>query len=133
MPLPFPSPRSLSALLGVGHPWPTVTCHSLSLFGRQAIQNVGNLDAGIGRAKEAWMAPLQPAIQQGVVQMKQFILQLVDIEEKEGSYGPRSCYRGRLQRREFSFSTCRTSANGWNPVLRAVIFLGITVCSGQRW
>lgn len=30
------------------------------------------------------MAPLQPAIQQGVAQMKEFILRLIDIEEKEG-------------------------------------------------
>ncbi|KAF7244408.1 Ras GTPase-activating protein 4 [Varanus komodoensis] len=51
----------------------------------QAVQNVGNLGTSVTGTKEAWMAPLQPAIQQGVAQMKQLILQLVDIEEKEES------------------------------------------------
>ncbi|XP_063002686.1 ras GTPase-activating protein 4-like [Elgaria multicarinata webbii] len=60
------------------------TSRSLLLLAK-AIQNVGNLDTSISRTKEAWMAPLQPAIQQGVTQMKQFILQLIDIEEKEES------------------------------------------------
>ncbi|KAJ7309027.1 hypothetical protein JRQ81_008314 [Phrynocephalus forsythii] len=58
------------------------TSRALLLLAK-AVQNVGNLDAGISRAKEAWMSPLQPAIHQGVAQMKQFILQLIDIEEKE--------------------------------------------------
>uniref|UniRef100_A0A8D2Q7K8 Ras GTPase-activating protein 4-like n=1 Tax=Varanus komodoensis TaxID=61221 RepID=A0A8D2Q7K8_VARKO len=51
----------------------------------KAVQNVGNLGTSVTGTKEAWMAPLQPAIQQGVAQMKQLILQLVDIEEKEES------------------------------------------------
>ncbi|XP_054857040.1 ras GTPase-activating protein 4-like isoform X2 [Eublepharis macularius] len=49
----------------------------------QTVQNVGNMDPGISCTKESWMAPLQPTIQQGIAQMKQFILQLIDIEEKE--------------------------------------------------
>uniref|UniRef100_A0A8D0H241 Ras GTPase-activating protein 4 n=1 Tax=Sphenodon punctatus TaxID=8508 RepID=A0A8D0H241_SPHPU len=49
----------------------------------KAIQNVGNMDTAASRAKEGWMAPLQPTIQQGVLQMKEFIIQLIDIEEKE--------------------------------------------------
>nr|XP_020660670.1 ras GTPase-activating protein 4B [Pogona vitticeps] len=58
------------------------TSRALLLLAK-AVQNVGNLDAGISRAKETWMAPLQATIQQGAAQMKQFILQLIDIEEKE--------------------------------------------------
>ncbi|KAM5181749.1 ras GTPase-activating protein 4-like [Mantella aurantiaca] len=49
----------------------------------KAIQNVGNMDAPASRAKESWMAPLQPTIQQGVSQLKEFIIKLIDIEEKE--------------------------------------------------
>ncbi|XP_066492571.1 ras GTPase-activating protein 4-like [Tiliqua scincoides] len=58
------------------------TSRTLLLLAK-AIQNVGNLETGLSRTKEAWMAPLQPAIQQGVTQMKEFILRLIDIEEKE--------------------------------------------------
>uniref|UniRef100_A0A8C8TQW9 RAS p21 protein activator 4 n=1 Tax=Peromyscus maniculatus bairdii TaxID=230844 RepID=A0A8C8TQW9_PERMB len=49
----------------------------------QVVQNVGNMDAPVSRAKEAWMEPLQPAVRQGVVHLKDFITKLVDIEEKE--------------------------------------------------
>ncbi|CAH7256992.1 Rasa4 [Phodopus roborovskii] len=49
----------------------------------QVVQNVGNMDTPVSRAKEAWMEPLQPTVRQGVVQLKDFITKLVDIEEKE--------------------------------------------------
>lgn len=42
------------------------------------------MDTTVARAKEEWMEPLQPAVRQGVVQLKDFITKLVDIEEKEG-------------------------------------------------
>ncbi|XP_060223872.1 ras GTPase-activating protein 4B isoform X6 [Meriones unguiculatus] len=49
----------------------------------KAVQNVGNMDTAVCRTKEAWMEPLQPTVLQGVVQMKDFITKLIDIEEKE--------------------------------------------------
>lgn len=52
--------------------------------GLQAIQMVGNMEPAAGRAKEAWLAPLQPALQQGASQMKAFITRLVGTEEEEG-------------------------------------------------
>ncbi|XP_054857042.1 ras GTPase-activating protein 4-like isoform X4 [Eublepharis macularius] len=58
------------------------TSRALLLLAK-TVQNVGNMDPGISCTKESWMAPLQPTIQQGIAQMKQFILQLIDIEEKE--------------------------------------------------
>ncbi|XP_018417212.1 PREDICTED: ras GTPase-activating protein 4-like [Nanorana parkeri] len=58
------------------------TSRTLLLLAK-AIQNVGNMDAPASRAKESWMAPLQPTIQQGVSQLKEFITKLIDIEEKE--------------------------------------------------
>ncbi|XP_041440034.1 ras GTPase-activating protein 4 isoform X2 [Xenopus laevis] len=58
------------------------TSRTLLLLAK-AIQNVGNMDAPASRAKESWMAPLQPTIQQGVLQLKEFIIKLIDIEEKE--------------------------------------------------
>ncbi|XP_068124786.1 ras GTPase-activating protein 4-like isoform X2 [Hyperolius riggenbachi] len=58
------------------------TSRTLLLLAK-AIQNVGNMDAPASRAKESWMAPLQPTIQQGVSQLKEFILKLIDIQEKE--------------------------------------------------
>ncbi|KAM6466359.1 ras GTPase-activating protein 4B isoform 1-T1 [Liasis olivaceus] len=58
------------------------TSRALLLLAK-AVQNVGNMDTSISRTKEAWMAPLRATIQRGVAQMKQFILQLIDIEEKD--------------------------------------------------
>ncbi|TFK12840.1 protein ripply2 [Platysternon megacephalum] len=58
------------------------TSRTLLLLAK-AIQTVGNMDAAASRAKEGWMAPLQPTIQQSISQMKEFIAQLIDIEEKE--------------------------------------------------
>jgi hypothetical protein len=42
------------------------------------------MDTPVSRAKESWMEPLQPTVRQGVAQLKDFIMKLVDIEEKEG-------------------------------------------------
>ncbi|XP_053413444.1 ras GTPase-activating protein 4B isoform X3 [Nycticebus coucang] len=58
------------------------TSRTLLLLAK-AVQNIGNMDAPASRAKEAWMEPLQPTVRQGVVQLKDFITKLVDIEEKE--------------------------------------------------
>lgn len=41
------------------------------------------MDTPVSRAKESWMEPLQPTVRQGVAQLKDFIMKLVDIEEKE--------------------------------------------------
>ncbi|XP_045141856.1 ras GTPase-activating protein 4B isoform X2 [Echinops telfairi] len=58
------------------------TSRTLLLLAK-AVQNVGNMDTPVSRAKEAWMEPLQPTVRQGVAQLKDFIAKLVDIEEKE--------------------------------------------------
>ncbi|KAL0605526.1 Ras GTPase-activating protein 4 [Plecturocebus cupreus] len=58
------------------------TSRTLLLLAK-AVQNVGNMDTPASRAKEAWMEPLQPTVRQGVVQLKDFITKLVDIEEKD--------------------------------------------------
>ncbi|XP_050785055.1 ras GTPase-activating protein 4-like isoform X3 [Gopherus flavomarginatus] len=58
------------------------TSRTLLLLAK-AIQTVGNMDAAASRAKEGWMAPLQPTIQQSISQMKEFITRLIDIKEKE--------------------------------------------------
>nr|XP_042713675.1 ras GTPase-activating protein 4B isoform X3 [Chrysemys picta bellii] len=58
------------------------TSRTLLLLAK-AIQTVGNMDAAASRAKEGWMAPLQPTIQQSISQMKEFITKLIDLEEKE--------------------------------------------------
>uniref|UniRef100_K7FL47 Ras GTPase-activating protein 4-like n=1 Tax=Pelodiscus sinensis TaxID=13735 RepID=K7FL47_PELSI len=58
------------------------TSRTLLLLAK-AIQTVGNMDAAASRAKEGWMAPLQPTLQQGISQLKEFITKLIDIEEKE--------------------------------------------------
>uniref|UniRef100_F6UWS6 Ras GTPase-activating protein 4 n=1 Tax=Monodelphis domestica TaxID=13616 RepID=F6UWS6_MONDO len=58
------------------------TSRTLLLLAK-AVQNVGNMDTLASRAKEAWMEPLQPMVQQGVAQLKDFIAKLIDIEEKE--------------------------------------------------
>lgn len=58
------------------------TSRTLLLLAK-AVQNIGNMDTPVSRAKELWMEPLQPTVRQGVVQLKDFITKLVDIEEKE--------------------------------------------------
>ncbi|XP_041504406.1 ras GTPase-activating protein 4B isoform X1 [Microtus oregoni] len=58
------------------------TSRTLLLLAK-VVQNVGNLDTPVSRAKEEWMEPLQPTVRQGVAQLKDFITKLVDIEEKE--------------------------------------------------
>ncbi|KAM8797318.1 ras GTPase-activating protein 4-like [Eudromia elegans] len=64
------------------------TARTLLLLAK-AVQIVGNMEAAAGRAKEAWLAPLQPALQRGVAHMKAFIAELVGLEEEEeGEGGP---------------------------------------------
>ncbi|XP_072496384.1 ras GTPase-activating protein 4-like isoform X3 [Notamacropus eugenii] len=58
------------------------TSRTLLLLAK-AVQNIGNMDTLASRAKEAWMEPLQPMVQRGVTQLKEFITKLIDIEEKE--------------------------------------------------
>ncbi|XP_072738057.1 ras GTPase-activating protein 4-like isoform X2 [Ciconia boyciana] len=58
------------------------TSRTLLLLAK-AIQMVGNMEPAAGRAKEAWLAPLLPALQQGIAQMKDFIARLVGTEEEE--------------------------------------------------
>ncbi|XP_067393920.1 ras GTPase-activating protein 4-like isoform X4 [Emydura macquarii macquarii] len=65
------------------------TSRTLLLLAK-AIQTVGNMDTVASRAKEGWMTPLQPTIQQGISQMKEFITKLIDIEEKEEVAPPKA-------------------------------------------
>ncbi|XP_054704032.1 ras GTPase-activating protein 4-like isoform X3 [Grus americana] len=58
------------------------TSRTLLLLAK-AVQMVGNMEPAAGRAKEAWLAPLLPALQQGITQMKAFITRLVGMEEEE--------------------------------------------------
>lgn len=50
----------------------------------QAIQLVGNMEPAAGRAKETWLSPLLPALQQGTARMRDFITRLVGTEEDKG-------------------------------------------------
>ncbi|KFP21130.1 Ras GTPase-activating protein 4, partial [Egretta garzetta] len=58
------------------------TSRTLLLLAK-AVQMVGNMELVAGRAKEAWLAPLLPALQQGIAQMKDFIARMVGMEEEE--------------------------------------------------
>ncbi|XP_052544808.1 ras GTPase-activating protein 4-like isoform X2 [Tympanuchus pallidicinctus] len=58
------------------------TSRTLLLLAK-AVQMVGNMEPAAGRAKEEWLAPLQPALQHGASQMRAFITQLVGMEEEE--------------------------------------------------
>lgn len=55
--------------------------------GLQAVQLVGNMEPAAGRAKETWLAPLLPALQQGIALMKDFITRLVGTEREEEEEG----------------------------------------------
>ncbi|KAM7033281.1 LOW QUALITY PROTEIN: ras GTPase-activating protein 4-like [Acridotheres tristis] len=52
--------------------------------GPQAIQLIGNMEPAAGRAKETWLSPLLPALQQGTARMRDFITRLVGTEEDKG-------------------------------------------------
>ncbi|XP_053941333.1 ras GTPase-activating protein 4 [Cuculus canorus] len=58
------------------------TSRTLLLLAK-AIQLVGNMEPAAGRTKEAWLAPLLPALQHGIACMKDFITRLVGTEEEE--------------------------------------------------
>uniref|UniRef100_A0A8C8G199 RAS p21 protein activator 4 n=1 Tax=Oncorhynchus tshawytscha TaxID=74940 RepID=A0A8C8G199_ONCTS len=49
----------------------------------RAIQTIGNLDTLTCCSKEPWMVPLQPAIQLGITQLKDFIIRLVSCDNSE--------------------------------------------------
>lgn len=55
--------------------------------GLQAVQLVGNMEPAAGRTKETWLAPLLPALQQGISLMKDFITRLVGTEQEEEEEG----------------------------------------------
>ncbi|KPP65873.1 ras GTPase-activating protein 4-like [Scleropages formosus] len=59
------------------------TSRTLLLLAK-AIQTIGNLDTLACFSKEPWMVPLQPAIQQGIAQLKDFITRLVSCDDSEG-------------------------------------------------
>ncbi|XP_041278841.1 ras GTPase-activating protein 4-like isoform X1 [Onychostruthus taczanowskii] len=59
------------------------TSRTLLLLAK-AIQLVGNMEPAAGRAKETWLSPLLPALQQGTARMRDFITRLVGTEEEQG-------------------------------------------------
>uniref|UniRef100_A0A8C3QER5 Ras GTPase-activating protein 4 n=1 Tax=Cyanoderma ruficeps TaxID=181631 RepID=A0A8C3QER5_9PASS len=59
------------------------TSRTLLLLAK-AIQLVGNMEPAAGRAKETWLSPLLPALQQGTARMRDFITRLVGTEEDKG-------------------------------------------------
>lgn len=59
----------------------------LCLFGRQALQSVGNLGLQLGHGKEQWMAPLHPIILRSVASVKDFLDKLIDIDHDIGRAG----------------------------------------------
>lgn len=58
------------------------TSRTLLLLAK-AVQTIGNMDTLTCCSKEPWMVCLQPAIQQGITQLKDFITKLVNCHESE--------------------------------------------------
>ncbi|CAM4535788.1 unnamed protein product [Leuciscus chuanchicus] len=58
------------------------TSRTLLLLAK-AVQTIGNMDTLACCSKEPWMICLQPAIQQGITQLKDFITKLVNCHESE--------------------------------------------------
>uniref|UniRef100_A0A673IRW2 Ras GTPase-activating protein 4-like n=1 Tax=Sinocyclocheilus rhinocerous TaxID=307959 RepID=A0A673IRW2_9TELE len=58
------------------------TSRTLLLLAK-AVQTIGNMDTLACCSKEPWMVCLQPAIQQGITQLKNFITKLVSCHESE--------------------------------------------------
>ena len=53
----------------------------------QAIQNIGNLGLQIGCGKEVWMEPLHPFIKNSVTAVKNYIDEIVMVDESQGQSG----------------------------------------------
>ncbi|XP_069877545.1 rasGAP-activating-like protein 1 isoform X3 [Dipodomys merriami] len=60
------------------------TSRSLLLLAK-AVQSIGNLGQQLGQGKELWMAPLHPFLLQSVARVRDFLDQLVDVDEEKGS------------------------------------------------
>ncbi|XP_037672673.1 rasGAP-activating-like protein 1 isoform X3 [Choloepus didactylus] len=58
------------------------TSRSLLLLAK-AVQSIGNLGQQLGQGKELWMAPLHPFLLQSISRVRDFLDQLVDVEEEE--------------------------------------------------
>lgn len=63
------------------------TSRSLLLLAK-AVQSIGNLGQQLGQGKELWMAPLHPFLLQSVARVRDFLDQLVDVQEDEEAGGP---------------------------------------------
>ncbi|XP_040842890.1 rasGAP-activating-like protein 1 isoform X6 [Ochotona curzoniae] len=62
------------------------TSRSLLLLAK-AVQSIGNLGQQLGQGKELWMAPLHPFLLQSISRVRDFLDQLVDVEEGEEAGG----------------------------------------------
>uniref|UniRef100_A0A8D0CG49 RAS p21 protein activator 4 n=1 Tax=Scleropages formosus TaxID=113540 RepID=A0A8D0CG49_SCLFO len=80
------------------------TSRTLLLLAK-AIQTIGNLDTLACFSKEPWMVPLQPAIQQGIAQLKDFITRLVSCDDSEdlGLQARMSLQCGSMEKEGFLF------------------------------
>ncbi|XP_058387447.1 rasGAP-activating-like protein 1 [Diceros bicornis minor] len=63
------------------------TSRSLLLLAK-AVQSIGNLGQQLGQGKELWMAPLHPFLLQSISRVRDFLDQLVDVDEEEEAGGP---------------------------------------------
>ncbi|KAG7314552.1 hypothetical protein KOW79_021855 [Hemibagrus wyckioides] len=80
------------------------TSRTLLLLAK-AVQTIGNLDTLVCCSKEPWMVPLQPAIQQGIAQLKDFITRLVSCHDSEdlGLHARMSLQCGSMEKEGFLF------------------------------
>ncbi|GAB1290105.1 RasGAP-activating-like protein 1 [Apodemus speciosus] len=63
------------------------TSRSLLLLAK-AVQSIGNLGQQLGQGKEQWLSPLHPFLLQSISRVKDFLDQLVDVDEDEEAGGP---------------------------------------------
>ncbi|XP_031193542.1 rasGAP-activating-like protein 1 isoform X2 [Mastomys coucha] len=59
------------------------TSRSLLLLAK-AVQSIGNLGQQLGQGKEQWLAPLHPFLLQSISRVRDFLDQLVDVDEEAG-------------------------------------------------
>ncbi|XP_027034576.2 ras GTPase-activating protein 4 isoform X1 [Tachysurus fulvidraco] len=80
------------------------TSRTLLLLAK-ALQTIGNLDTLVCCSKEPWMVPLQPSIQQGIAQLKDFITRLVSCHDSEdlGLHARMSLQCGSMEKEGFLF------------------------------
>ena len=110
-----------TSFLLIAHSYGVPFCYTVSI--RQVMQNIGNLTPEVD-AKELFMRPMIPFIQESIGRAKQYILDLIQIDQKLGeSY----CDKQHPVHHPDSIVP-----HTFGPVFIMLLFIGCTQCERRR-